>query len=242
MNEASILKDELNKNKLEVQKSNTIATGKKIKLCQSIEDRRNDSPSVTSEGKRPKHPDEMSSQVHISELGGGRSESTKVSWSQKSSWRELLGNGGSSPFNASHMLVDCNASGKERTDGFCEPASAKNKTEHIVMEGGQKIEPANAEIYCLKQQVAVMQLLVDPMSRWQTFGAQASEAIAKAKEIDPSNPRPYLLEGQYLMNVPEAFGGGKAVAKKLFENNEIDKSRYIKKVEPYLSFHVKIVN
>lgn len=105
---------------------------------------------------------------------------------------------------------------------FMNPAADKDKVASKVSElinKAEAIEPANAEIYCLKQQVAVMQLLVDPMSRWQTFGAQASEAIAKAKEIDPSNPRPYLLEGQYLMNVPEAFGGGKAVAKKLFERS-----------------------
>ena len=105
---------------------------------------------------------------------------------------------------------------------FMNPAADKDKVASKVSElinKAEAIEPANAEIYCLKQQVAVMQLLVDPMSRWQTFGAQASEAIAKAKEIDPSNPRPYLLEGQYLMNVPEAFGGGKAVAKKLFEKS-----------------------
>jgi len=105
---------------------------------------------------------------------------------------------------------------------FMNPAADKDKVASKVSElinKAETIEPANAEIYCLKQQVAVMQLLVDPMSRWQTFGAQASEAIAKAKEIDPSNPRPYLLEGQYLMNVPEAFGGGKAVAKKLFEKS-----------------------
>ena len=105
---------------------------------------------------------------------------------------------------------------------FMNPAADKDKVASKVSElinKAETIEPANAEIYCLKQQVAVMQLLVDPMSRWQTFGAQASEAIARAKEIDPSNPRPYLLEGQYLMNVPEAFGGGKAVAKKLFERS-----------------------
>lgn len=105
---------------------------------------------------------------------------------------------------------------------FMNPAADKDKAAAKVTElinKAEAIESANAEIYCLKQQVAVMQLLVDPMSRWQTFGAQASEAIAKAKEIDPSNPRPYLLEGQYLMNVPEAFGGGKAVAKKLFEKS-----------------------
>lgn len=105
---------------------------------------------------------------------------------------------------------------------FMNTAADKDKAAAKVAEliaKAEAIEPANAEIYCLKQQVAVMQLLVNPMSRWQTYGALASEAIAKAKQLDPSNPRPYLLEGQYLMNVPEAFGGGKAVAKKLFEKS-----------------------
>jgi len=105
---------------------------------------------------------------------------------------------------------------------FMNPASDKDKVAEKVKElisKAEAIEKDNAEIYCLKQQVAVMQLVVDPMSRWQSYGAIAAEAIAKAKEIDPKNPRPYLLEGQYLMNVPEAFGGGKGVAKKLFEKS-----------------------
>lgn len=105
---------------------------------------------------------------------------------------------------------------------FMNPAADKDKTAEKVKEliaKAEAIEKDNAEIFCLKQQVAVMQLVVDPMSRWQSYGAIASEAIAKAKAIDPNNPRPYLLEGQYLMNVPEAFGGGKSIAKKLFEKS-----------------------
>jgi hypothetical protein len=105
---------------------------------------------------------------------------------------------------------------------FMNPAADKDKTAEKVnalIAKAEAIEKSNAEIFCLKQQVAVMQLTVDPMSRWQSYGAIASEAIAKAKAIEPNNPRPYLLEGQYLMNVPEAFGGGKAVAKKLFEKS-----------------------
>ena len=105
---------------------------------------------------------------------------------------------------------------------FMNPASDKDKAAEKVNElivKAEAIEKNNAEIFCLKQQVAVMQLVVDPMSRWQSYGAIAAEAIAKAKAIEPNNPRPYLLEGQYLMNVPEAFGGGKSVAKKLFEKS-----------------------
>ena len=105
---------------------------------------------------------------------------------------------------------------------FMNPTADKDKAAEKVKDliaKAEAIEKANAEIFCLKQQVAVMQLVVDPMSRWQSYGAVAAEAIAKAKASEPNNPRPYLLEGQYLMNVPEAFGGGKAIAKKLFEKS-----------------------
>ncbi|MBH2003396.1 MAG: hypothetical protein I8H66_01800 [Sphingobacteriia bacterium] len=106
--------------------------------------------------------------------------------------------------------------------GWMDPKADKDKSAEKSKEliaKAEALEPNNAEIYCLKQQVAVQQLTVDAMSRWQTYGAVAAEAIAKAKAADPENPRPYLLEGQYQLNVPEAFGGGKAVAKKLLERS-----------------------
>jgi endonuclease YncB( thermonuclease family) len=54
------------------------------------------------------------------------------------------------------------------------------------------------------------------MTRYQAYGAQANEALENAIKLDPNNPRIYLVDGQYKMNVPEAFGGGKEVGKKLF--------------------------
>jgi hypothetical protein len=95
---------------------------------------------------------------------------------------------------------------------------AAEKANSLILKA-ELISANNSEIYCLKQMTAVLQLTVDAMSRWQSYGAIASEAIAKAKTADASNPRPYVLEGQYLMNVPEAFGGGKAVAKKILEKS-----------------------
>jgi hypothetical protein len=102
------------------------------------------------------------------------------------------------------------------------PKSDKDKVAEKAKElilKAELLSPNNSEIYCLKQMTAVLQLTVDAMSRWQSYGAIAAEAIAKAKAADPANPRPYMLEGQYQMNVPEAFGGGKAVAKKLLEKS-----------------------
>jgi hypothetical protein len=77
----------------------------------------------------------------------------------------------------------------------------------------------NSELYCLRQMVAILQLTVDPMARYQTYGAEASNAIESAKKADPNNPRAYYVDAQYMLNVPEAFGGGKAVAKKLVEKS-----------------------
>ena len=81
----------------------------------------------------------------------------------------------------------------------------------------EALEPNNSELFCLRQMTATLQMLVDPMARWQTYGTEASNAVEKAIKADPNNPRSYYLKGQNLMNTPEAFGGGKAVAKKLFE-------------------------
>jgi tetratricopeptide (TPR) repeat protein len=81
----------------------------------------------------------------------------------------------------------------------------------------EAIDPNNSELFCLRQMTATLQMLVDPMARYQSYGAQASAAVEKAIKADPNNPRSYYLKGQNLMNTPEAFGGGKAVAKKLFE-------------------------
>lgn len=81
----------------------------------------------------------------------------------------------------------------------------------------EALEPNNSELFCLRQMTATLQMLVDPMSRWQSYGTQANNAIENAIKTDPNNPRCYYLKGQSLMNTPEAFGGGKAVAKKLFE-------------------------
>ena len=77
----------------------------------------------------------------------------------------------------------------------------------------------NADLYCLVQQVAILQLMVDPMSRWQTYGAQAKAALADATKADPNNPRIYYLQGMTTFNTPEAYGGGKTLAKPMFQKS-----------------------
>jgi hypothetical protein len=67
--------------------------------------------------------------------------------------------------------------------------------------------------------IATLRMMADPMTRFQTYGMAASEALQKAKQLDPQNPRTYLLEGQDKFYTPEQFGGSKTEAKALFEES-----------------------
>jgi hypothetical protein len=75
----------------------------------------------------------------------------------------------------------------------------------------------NAEIYTLRNMAATQQMLVDPQSRWQTYGQEAGTALQQGMQKDPNNPRLYYLQGMSVFNTPEQFGGGKEKAKPIFE-------------------------
>ncbi len=98
----------------------------------------------------------------------------------------------------------------------------KNKTDGIADKAEQLIQKAetiagkeNSETCVIKSMIASAHMMVDPQARWQQYGQAASVNIAKAKELDPANPRPVYLEGQAKFYTPESFGGGKAPAKEL---------------------------
>jgi len=106
--------------------------------------------------------------------------------------------------------------------GWMNPKADKDKVAEKskdLIAKAELNEKNNSEIFCLRQMVAILQMTVDPMSRYQSYGAEARNALESATKADPNNPRIYFLNGQTLMNTPEAFGGGKAVAKKLFEKS-----------------------
>jgi hypothetical protein len=77
----------------------------------------------------------------------------------------------------------------------------------------------NSEIYIVRSMAATQQMLVDPMTRWQTYGAESAAALGTAKSLDANNPRAYFLEGSSIMNTPAAFGGGKDKAKPILQKS-----------------------
>jgi hypothetical protein len=74
----------------------------------------------------------------------------------------------------------------------------------------------NSEIYALTGYIQFMKMSVDPKTRYGMI-SQADASLAKAKEINPENPRFYLISGQNAFYTPEAFGGGKNIAKPILE-------------------------
>jgi hypothetical protein len=74
-----------------------------------------------------------------------------------------------------------------------------------------------SEINDLRNMAYVQQMLVDPATRFMSYGKDASKALKAAMDLNPNNPRSYYLEGMSLFNKPAIFGGGKDKAKVAFQ-------------------------
>jgi len=81
------------------------------------------------------------------------------------------------------------------------------------------LEPNNSEIYTIKGMISQSRMQVDPMSRWQKYGADATMNFNKAVEIDSLNPRPEYLIGIGVYYTPKQFGGGPEKAKPILEKS-----------------------
>lgn len=77
----------------------------------------------------------------------------------------------------------------------------------------------NSEIYTLKGMISQARMQVDPMNRWQKYGADANNNFSKAVQIDTLNPRPEYLIGVGLFYTPKQFGGGSTTAKPVLEKS-----------------------
>jgi hypothetical protein len=75
----------------------------------------------------------------------------------------------------------------------------------------------NSETDVIKAMIATVYMTVDPQSRYMTYGPQITELTEKSKSLDSTNPRPLLLQAENTFYTPETYGGGKDVAKPLFD-------------------------
>lgn len=81
------------------------------------------------------------------------------------------------------------------------------------------LQPNNSEVYTLKGMISQARMQVDPMNRWQKYGADATNNFTKAMQIDTLNPRPEYLIGVGIYYTPKQFGGGSTAAKPILEKS-----------------------
>jgi len=117
--------------------------------------------------------------------------------------------------------LDKDANG-ERVKALCDKADA------LAKDNADK-----AEILSLRNMVATQQMLVDPQTRFMTYGQESDRYLKKGIELNGSNPRLYYLQGAGIFGTPEQFGGGKAKAKPILQKSvELYKTETAKPLYP----------
>jgi len=91
-----------------------------------------------------------------------------------------------------------------------------DKAEQLLNKAESLSQP-NSETWCVRKMISSLRMMGNAMSRYMTEGPKAEEALSTAKQMNPANPRVYILEAQDKYYTPEQFGGSKDEAKKLFE-------------------------
>lgn len=114
---------------------------------------------------------------------------------------------------------DANA---ERVKKLCDKAEA------LIGDNAGK-----SELLTIRNMIATQQMMVDPQTRWSSYGQESTTYLQKAKQLNPDNPRIYYLEGANLFGTPENYGGGKVKAKPVLEKAvELFKAEQAKPLYP----------
>ncbi|QES87795.1 hypothetical protein [Rhizosphaericola mali] len=105
--------------------------------------------------------------------------------------------------------------------GFQAPESKKDEIGDkalALIDQAQKLND-NSELYAPKYMAYIIQMLVDPMNRYQSYGMLANDALSQGMKLDSLNPRLFYLKGSGLLQTPTFAGGGKDAAKPYLEKS-----------------------
>ncbi|KAF1870484.1 hypothetical protein Lal_00003690 [Lupinus albus] len=189
LNKTRIAKEEPSKTTTEVKKKNNHNTSKKRKSLPKLEKESNGSVSTTPGGKSSMqtHPHEVGSDGQPSDSEDSSfGETTKVSCFQKSSWKELLGDGGSTAFNASFILPKFDSSKDQQSpDSPSTPSSTKKKAKKSKRDGSVVSRPTNTKVVeVLAEAPPSGTQVIEEHAEAQTTGTQVIEEHAEAQPTD----------------------------------------------------------
>lgn len=94
---------------------------------------------------------------------------------------------------------------KARVDGWADQAEAFARV-------ADSLSPNNSEISCLLATVHFARINVDFMGRGPKYSALGADALQKALQQNPNNPRAMIVLAQLRNSAPAGFGGDKPMA------------------------------
>ena len=78
----------------------------------------------------------------------------------------------------------------------------------------------NDEVYCAESMANTAKMSVHPTVRWFAYENKIKHPLELAKNINPKNPRIYILQANLAYRIPSLFGGGCKVALPLAKKAE----------------------
>ncbi|MBD0294692.1 MAG: hypothetical protein ICV84_05730, partial [Flavisolibacter sp.] len=108
--------------------------------------------------------------------------------------------------NSGYFMMDPQ---KMMSGGMADKLDPVADKAEALLNAAEALSKDNSEIYVVRKMIATLRMSADPMKRYMQYGPQAQQALEKAKQLNPENPRVYLLEGQDKLYTPEQFGGSK---------------------------------
>lgn len=138
----------------------------------------------------------------------------RIAQTEKSEWLPL--------YHAAHacIMMGFTEPDNSRKDGYFDKAQQ-------FLDRAFKIAPEESELYTLQAFLYPGKITVDPMGRGPVLIGPMNDAIDKAIRLNPENPRSYYLRAITILNMPEAFGGGKSAAKPWFEKAKERFDRFV---------------
>jgi len=100
-----------------------------------------------------------------------------------------------------------------------------------LLDDALELEPDESELHVLQAFLYPSRILVDPMNRGMQYMELISSSLARAKALNPENPRIYFLEGVNKANLPPSMGGGPDVARSILEE-ALDKFETFENEDP----------
>jgi hypothetical protein len=147
--------------------------------------------------------DKMNNSANINDFVDAANTFERISSSEKNEWLPLY-------YAAySYIVISFQEQDLTKKDPYLDKAQA-------FLDQAFKIKADESELFALQAFLYPSRMTVDPMARGMQYIGLLNQAIEKAIQLNPENPRAYYLKAVITLNMPEGFGGGSALAKPLF--------------------------